>query len=342
MDIKSGEILSMVSFPEYDSGILSKGEPKEKIDSYLKDKRNPFVNRAVSGIYTPGSIMKLVMAIAALNENIIDADKEIFSSGSISIPNPFFPEMRSVFPDWKAHGFVDMKKALAVSSNVYFYEIGGGFEGMKGLGIERIGEYSRMFGVGNITGVDLEGESVGTIPSPEGKKAKSREGDGLWRIGDTYNASIGQGDFQVTVAQMIKMVSAIATEGNLVNPHLIKKCESACGNISIDRFNDIEKLDIPAQYFKTVKEGMRMAVTDGSAKGLDIHGVKIGAKTGTAEIGSKYVNSWIVGFAPYDTPKIAFAVVMEKGDRDNTIGGLYIARQAIEWILKHRPEYFFD
>jgi len=342
MDLDSGEILSIVSFPEYDSEVLSSGEPKEKINSYLTDKRNPFVNRAVSGIYTPGSIMKLVMAVASLNEKIIDPSKEILSSGSISIPNPFFPEIRSVFPDWKAHGWVDMRRALAVSSNVYFYEVGGGFEGMKGLGIEKIGEYSRMFGIGKMTGIDLGDESIGSIPSPEEKKANSPDGDNLWRIGDTYNASIGQGDFQVTVTQMVKMVSAIATDGALLTPHLIKKCEGVCEDISIDKFTNVERMNIPLEYFKVVKEGMRMAVTEGTAKGLDIAGVKIAAKTGTAEIGSKYVNSWIVGFAPYGAPKIAFAVVMEKGDRDNTIGGLYIARQAMEWILENRPEYLLD
>lgn len=342
MDINSGEILAIASFPEYDSGVLSSGEPKEKINSYLTDKRNPFVNRAVSGLYTPGSIMKLVVAIGALNEKIIDPNKEIFSSGSISIPNPFFPEMRSVFPDWKAHGLVDMRKALAVSSNVYFYEIGGGFEGLKGLGIDKIGEYSKMFGVGEITGIDLSDEGVGLIPSPEEKKVNYPEGENIWRIGDTYNASIGQGDFQVTLTQMARMVSAVATDGLLLNPHLIKKCEGACENISTGKFTDVERINIPAEYFKIVKEGMRMAVTDGSAKGLNLPSVKIAAKTGTAEIGSKYVNSWVVGYAPYDTPKISFAVVMEKGDRDNTIGGLYIARQAMEWILENRPEYLFD
>ncbi len=339
MDLSSGEVLAIVSFPEYDSEVLSNGEPKEKINSYLTDKRNLFVNRAISGIYTPGSIMKLIMAVAALNEKIIDPKKEIFSSGSISIPNPFFPDKRSVFPDWKAHGFVDMRRALAVSSNVYFYEVGGGFEGMKGLGIKKIEEYSKIFGLGKKTGIDLDDESIGLIPSPEEKKNNSPEGDNIWRIGDTYNASIGQGDFQVTVVQMLKMVSTIAKDGIFLKPHLIKKCEGACENIEIDRFSDIEKLNIPAEYFKVAKEGMRLAVTDGTAKGLNIYGVKIAAKTGTAEIGSKYVNSWVVGFTPYDDPKISFAFVMEKGDRDNTIGGLYIARQAMEWILENRPEY---
>ncbi|PIR57897.1 MAG: hypothetical protein COU71_01535, partial [Parcubacteria group bacterium CG10_big_fil_rev_8_21_14_0_10_38_31] len=297
MDLSSGEVLSIANFPEYDSQVLSSGEPREKINSYLTDQRNPFVDRAVSGIYTPGSIMKLVLAIATLNEKIIDPNKEILSTGSISIPNPFFPDKISVFPDWKAHGLVDMRRALAVSSNVYFYEVGGGFEEIKGLGIDKIGEYSKMFGLGEKTGIDLDNEGVGLIPSPEEKKANSPEGDNIWRIGDTYNASIGQGDFQVTVAQMVKMVSAIATDGVLLTPHLIKKCEGRCGDIDMDKFTGIEKLKIPPEYFKIVKEGMRMAVTDGSAKGLNFSNIKIAAKTGTAEIGSKYVNSWVIGFA---------------------------------------------
>lgn len=338
MDINSGEIISIVSFPEYDSEVLSSGEPKEKINSYLTDKRTPFINRAVSGLYAPGSIMKPVTALAVLNEKIIDPEKEIFSSGSISLPNPFFPDKRTVFPDWKAHGWVDMRRALAVSSDVYFYEVGGGFEDIKGLGIEKIGEYSRMFGLGEKTGVDLEGEEVGLIPSPEVKKANPLDDD-IWRIGDTYNASIGQGDFLVTVLQMVRMVSAIATNGTLLTPHLFKKCEGICGEVSQNKFKNSAKIDISPEYFNVIKEGMRMAVTEGTAKGLDISNIKIAAKTGTAEIGSKYVNSWIVGFAPYEDPKIAFAVVMEKGDRDNTVGALYVARQTFEWMSENRPEY---
>ncbi len=338
MDINSGEIISIASFPEYDSNVLSRGEPREKINSYLTDKRTPFVDRAVSGLYAPGSIMKPVMALAALNEKIIAPEKEIFSSGSISLPNPFFPDKRTIFPDWKAHGWVDMRKALAVSSDVYFYEIGGGFEDIKGLGIGKIGEYSRMFGLGEKTGVDIEGEGVGLIPSPEVKKNNPLNDD-IWRIGDTYNASIGQGDFLVTVLQMVKMVSAVATDGILLNPHLIKKCEGECKDVSPDKFKSSVKIDIPLEYFNVVKEGMRMAVTEGTAKGLDLSNVEIAAKTGTAEIGSKYVNSWVIGFAPYKNPKIAFAVVMEKGDRNNTIGALYVTRQAFEWLSGNRPDY---
>ena len=123
VDINNGEVLSMASFPEYSSQVLSDGEPKEKITQYAQDKNNPYLNRTTSGLYTPGSTVKLFVSLGALNEKLITPEKQILSTGSISIPNPYFPDKESVFVDWKAHGYVDMRDAIAVSSNVYFYEV---------------------------------------------------------------------------------------------------------------------------------------------------------------------------------------------------------------------------
>ena len=326
MDIDSGEILALASFPEYDSEVLSRGEPQDLINSYLQDKRMPFLNRAVSGLYTPGSIIKPIIALAALNENIIHPNKEIYSSGSISIPNPFFPDKYTVFPDWKAHGFVDMRRAIAVSSNVYFYEVGGGFEDQVGIGIKKIGDYVRKFSWDKKVNIDLPSEEVGTIPSPELKAISDI--DSIWRIGDTYNASIGQGDFQITLVHALQEAGALATDGKLIKPHLIRNNDS-----------EFSQIDISQEHFQIVKEGMRMAVTEGTGQGLYLSQVKIAAKTGTAEISFDDVNSWVIGFAPYENPKIAFAVVMEKGSRENTIGGLFIARQMFDWMIWNRPEY---
>ncbi len=272
------------------------------------------------------------MALGALNEGVISPKKKIYDTGSISIPNPYFPDKKSVFYDWKAHGWVDMRKALAVSCDVYFYEIGGGFGGQKGLGIKKIGEYARMFGLGRKTGIDLNGEKKGTVPSPELKRKKLK--NAIWRIGDTYNASIGQGSFQVTPIQMAVYAATLANGGKILRPHLIK---SASGDDFMKR-----KIDIPNRYFQIVKEGMRMAVLDGTASGLNISSVKIAAKTGTAEIGTskKYVNSWVIGFLPYDNPKIAFAIVLEKGPAKNLVGALYAARQLFDWMAFNAPEYF--
>ena len=137
LDVKTGELLSLVSYPEYD--------PKN-IPQFLTDPNKPFLNRAVSGLYTPGSIIKLVIAVGALNEKIIDPATKILSTGVLTLPNPFSPDQPSLFRDWKAHGLVNLRQALAVSSDVYFYEVGGGFENQRGLGIANIDKYARLFG----------------------------------------------------------------------------------------------------------------------------------------------------------------------------------------------------
>ncbi len=335
IDVKNGEILSMVTYPEYDSAVLSRGGPKEEIKKLINNKNKPFLNRAISGLYSPGSIIKPLMAVAALNEHIISPEKKIFSSGKISLPNPYFPGKRSVFLDWKAHGWVDMRRALAVSSDVYFYEIGGGFEDQRGLGIKKIMEYSHKFGLGSLTGIDLAGEKKGLVPSPEWKK--NNTSDSMWRIGDTYNTSIGQGFYQVTPIQMAVYVSAIANGGKILTPRLTKVPNK--GDFKIVS----RDLGIPAAYFKVAREGMRMSVLLGTSSGLNISSVKIGAKTGTAQVGisKKHVNSWVMGFFPYDKPRFAFVVVMEKGPSENLVGGLYVARQLFDWMSLNTPEYLY-
>ena len=331
----NGEILSLTSYPEYDSEILTKGEQKEKIESFIKDPNKPFLNRAVSGLYAPGSIIKPLVAIAALSEGVITPEKQIFSAGYISLPNPFFPDKKSVFKDWKAHGWVDMRKALAVSSDVYFYEIGGGFESQKGIGIKKIEEYAKKFGFDSETGIDLGGETSGAVPNQE-LKAKSNPEDPMWRIGDTYNASIGQGYFHVTPIEMAVYSAALANGGKIIQPRLLKHPMS--DNVTSDVIRD---LNIPQNYFQVVHEGMRMAVTEGTAAALNVWGVEIAAKTGTAEIGAakKYVNSWVIGFWPYQNPKYAFALVMEKGPYANLVGAPAVMRQLLDWMSVNTPEY---
>ncbi len=333
IDIKNGEILSMVTYPEYNSAVLSQGGPKEEIKKLINNKDKPFLNRAISGLYSPGSIIKPLMAVAALNEHVISPEKKIFSSGKITLPNPYFPDKINIFWDWKAHGWVDMRRALAVSSNVYFYEIGGGFKDQQGLGITRIMEYAKKFGLGLLTGIDLNGEKKGLVPSPEWKK--NNASDPIWRIGDTYNTSIGQGFFQVTPIQMAVYVSAVANGGTILRPHLLRYANKQSPPIGA------RKLNIPEKYFKIPREGMRMSVLLGTSSGLNISSVKIGAKTGTAQVGisKKRVNSWVMGFFPYDKPRFAFVVVMEKGPSKNLVGGLYVARQLFDWMSVNAPEY---
>src|SRR3990167_4541647 len=169
INVNNGEVIASTSFPEYNSEILSLGEDAIKINNYINDKRKFFLDRTVSGLYTPGSIVKPFLAIGALAEGVIDPYKKILSTGSISIPNPYLPGEESVFKDWRANGWTDIKEAIAVSSDIYFYEIGGGFKDQKGLGIVNIEKYTRLFGIGTKTGVDLPDEKEGTIPNPQWK-----------------------------------------------------------------------------------------------------------------------------------------------------------------------------
>ena len=325
LDVETGDVLAMVGFPEYESLVLSRGGPKELIQKFLEDSQKPFLNRPISGLYTPGSVVKPFVALAALNEGVINPDKQIFSSGSITIPNPYSPGEGSVFNDWKAHGWVDLKRALAVSSNVYFYSIGGGYEDIGGLGIKKIKEYMEIFGFGEKTGINLEGESESVIPCPELK-------DGIWRIGDTYNASIGQGDFLVTPLQMAQSTALLVNGGYLVEPNILLGKKGGKEKI---------KIDISEKYLKEVREGMRDAVVSGTASALSSLPVEIGAKTGTAQLGytKQLVNSWVIGFWPNEKPKFVISVVLEKGSVKNLVGGVYVFRELISWMSKNTPEY---
>ncbi|MEK7504669.1 MAG: penicillin-binding transpeptidase domain-containing protein [Patescibacteria group bacterium] len=329
LDLQTGELLALTSYPSYDPEVMSSGKEAEKIKEFLTNPRTPFLNRATAGLYPPGSTIKPMMAIAALNEKIIVPETQILSTGSLVIPNPYNPDQPSVFRDWKAHGLVNMWRALAISSDVYFYEIGGGFKDQLGLGIKKIDEYAKLFGLAQTTGFPLEGEDLGTIPTPEWKEKVFGE---PWRLGNTYHTAIGQYGFQVTPLQITRAIGAIA-RGALITPTIVAANQATEAEVT--------PIDIPEAYFKIVREGMRLAVTEGTASGLSVPYVKIAAKTGTAEIGSekKETHSWITGFFPYETPRYAFTITMERGPSTNLIGGVFIMRQLFDWLKTHKPEY---
>ena len=340
MDVVSGEVLAVVSYPEYDSETLSMGKDSTAIKSYLVDKRKVFLDRTTSGLYAPGSIVKPIFAIAALAEGIIDPAKKILSTGSISIPNPYFKDQETIFKDWKAHGWTNMQEALAVSSDVYFYTIGGGYGDQRGLGVANLEKYSRIFGIGEKTGVDLPDEKEGNIPSPEWK-ARIFRGD-PWRIGDTYNTSIGQYGFQVTPMEMVRAVGAIANKGTLLTPHFkLGDVEKPAGTAD-DVQSGGRKIELNEHYFEIVHEGMRQAVSYGTAVGLNVPYVKVAAKTGTAQIGiaKNRENSWVMGFFPYDKPKYAFTLLMESGPASGYIGAASVMRGLLDWMSVNTPQYF--
>lgn len=330
LDIETGEILSLVSAPSFPLYALNSEDGAKKLAEAQTDTTKPFLNRAISGLYSPGSIVKPFIALAALEEDIISPDKQIESKGSITVKNPYGgPD--TVFHDWKAHGYTDMRKAIAVSSDVYFYTIGGGFGGQKGLGIAKIDEYLRLFGFAERTGIDLPGESKGLIPTPEWKL---KTFDEEWRLGNTYHTSIGQYGSQVTAIQMARSVASIANGGRLVVPYLVQTIAPRVAQQEAKYVASKEDL-------RVIHEGMRETVVAGSSPVLQQAGFPVAAKSGTAEIGVRKgrVNSWMTGFFPYQKPKYAFVTVLENGPEDTTYGAGKTTRDILKWIRDNRPSY---
>ena len=324
MDVRTGEILALASYPEYNNNLMTNAiskEEKSMIGSDLLDKRRKFLNRAVSGLFTPGSTVKPFFAYAALAENVITPEQAIFSSGQIVIKNKYDgPD--TVFKDWKAHGYVDMRNAIAQSSDEYFYQIGGGYKEQKGLGIARLDTYAELFGFGTTTGIDLPAEGYGLVPSPDWKQKVFDED---WLLGDTYHSAIGQYGFQLTPLELVRGVAALANGGYLVTPHILIGTTSASSSINLD-----------SKKLKVIQEGMSLAVNgaEGTARGLHIEGVDVAGKSGTAELGvsKDLVNSWISGYFPANNPKYAFVVIMEKGGRHNPFGAVVAMKELLEYM----------
>ncbi len=329
MDIHTGEILALTSYPSFDPEVMADGDDHELIEQYNQDQQFPFLNKVISGAYTPGSIVKPFVAYAALEEKVISPEKVIVSDGYILVPNPYNPSNPSRFNDWRVQGPMTMREAIAFSSNVYFYIIGGGYGEQKGIGITKMAENYRRFGMGKLTGVNLAQEQAGIVPDPEWKKEVF---DDDWRLGDTYFTAIGQFGFLTTPVQMLRAYAALANGGYLLTPH-----------VESGRASEKENINIDPQLMKIIHEGMRKTVNydGGTARSLERKDVAIAAKSGTAEVGvgNAYVNSWAAGFWPYEDPQYAFILMMDKAPRSNALGATRIMGDVMQWMSDNRPEY---
>lgn len=331
MDVRTGELLALTSFPEYSQNALLSGDA-EAFKTYSTDKRQPFLDRATKGLYAPGSIVKPVVGAAALDEGVISESKQILSTGSISVPNIYDPAHPSVFKDWRVNGWVDVRRAIAVSSDVFFYEVGGGFQDQPGLGIDRLDKYFRMFGFGSETGLEGFVEEAGNIPTIEWKK-KAFPKDPTWRVGDTYHTAIGQYGMQVTPLQAAREAAAIANGGTLLTPTIL--ASSTPNKVA---------LPISSHALEVVREGMRMGVVEGIAQAVKFDAVHVAAKTGTAQVGmhNEYINSWMIGFFPYEHPRYAYAVVLERGPAGTTMGSPAVMAAFFQWLQANAPQYTKD
>lgn len=329
MNIDTGEIVAMTSYPEYDPNVLSSGGPSDVIAGYSTDPRQPYLDRPVNGLYTPGSVVKPLEASGALTDGVITPDTVITSTGSISVPNPYDAAHPNVFKDWKVLGPLTVRTGIAYSSDVFFYTVGGGFGPIKGLGIDRLDYWFQQFGLTTPTGIQLAGEKTGFLPTPAWKLSTT---GGKWNIGDTYHTAIGQYAVQVTPLEEARAIAAVANGGNLVQPTLLKNPTVVS-----------TKVPVSAADLEIVREGMRLGATEGTSVGLnDLSFVNVAGKTGTAQLGfhNEYYNSWAVGFFPYEHPKYVYVVVMEKGPAGNAIGGIYVIHQFLTALHSVAPEYF--
>ncbi len=332
VDPRSGAVRALVSYPGFDANSFGYTLSHKDFAAVLQNPLHPLFNRAISGEFPSGSVIKPLIAAAALEEKIIDPNKKIYDEGFIEIPNPYKPGEKSVFVDWRKHGWIDFYDAIAWSANVYFYMIGGGYKDQKGLGIERIKKYAEEFGLGSRLGIDLPGEKEGFIPDPETKKISEPENP-VWRIGDTYNVSIGQGGVKITPLQMDMLTAAIANGGKLYKPYLLETVFDKDGKENFKAAPQIIRENmVSKESLEEVKKGMRKTVTVGTARLLAGVPVSVAAKTGTAQAGSGLPHAWVTAFAPVENPEIAITVMVEHAGEGATVA-VPITHEILQWYF---------
>jgi len=323
---QNGEVLALVSLPSFDS---------LKVNDFLEKDNNPLFNRVIQGVYNPGSTIKPLVAAAALKEKIISPSKEIYSAGYLDVFNPYEPTKPTRFLDWRANGFVNVASALARSSNVYFYEVGGGYKDQVGLGIERLKKWWQKFLLHQPTGIDLPNENKGFLPDPSWKEKVLKK---PWYLGDTYHVAIGQGDLTVTPIELLNYIAAIANGGKLFQPRIVKEIKTDKQIIEKPVVVLSDLSDELKDVISEVQKGMREAVTSpyGTSHFLADLPIKVSAKTGTAQIQSNTkLNAFFVGYAPSDNPQLAILILIENA-KEGSLNTVPIAKDIFNWYAQNR------
>ena len=329
LDPNNGEILAMVNFPSYNNNDFARGMTQAEYENIALHPDQPLFNRCISGEYPSGSVIKPVVAAAALEEGIINENTSFLSTGGIRIDKWFFP-------DWKAggHGLTNVRSAIANSVNTFFYYIGGGYQDFVGLGLDRMVRYEKLFGLNAQTGIDLLGEANGFLPT---KEWKLQIKDEQWYIGDTYHLAIGQGDLLVTPLQVADYTAVFANGGTLYRPHLIKQIlnnqDQSIGEVEN---KPIRENIVSEKNIEIVRQGMRQTITQGSAQSLQSVPVAVAGKTGTAQWSStKNNHAWFTGFAPYDNPQIVMTILIEQGGEGSSVA-VPIANEVLSWYFSRK------
>ncbi len=309
MDVHDGALLAMASRPSYDPNIFIDPDGGGERLRLLRSPSKPLVNRALGGLYPPGSIFKIVVACAGLETKRISRSTRFVCPGRFSLGS-------AVFHCWKelGHGSQDIVEAIKNSCNVFFYNTG------RALGVDTIESYAVKLGFGRPAGIELQEESAGLVPGRLWKMIALKD---AWYEGETVNYAIGQGYLLVTPIQIIRMTAAVANGGRLVRPYIVKRIGAV--DVSGMRFQDT---GISQETLRIVREGMKRSVQDDSGTGrrARVEGLSIGAKTGTAQNPKGAPHAWFTGFAPWDDPKIAIVIIIEHGGKGG-IGPADMAHQ---------------
>ena len=370
---KTGEILSLVSFPTFENNRMARFIPAYYYEQLSRDPNRPLFNHAISAEHPPGSVYKLSTAIGALNERVISPTQSVDDPGKITILEKYAPNDPGTPRDYVCydklgHGRVSYLRGIALSCDVYFYKIGGGYPGEVpvGLGIDRMAEYAKALGYGDVTGIELPGEATGLVPTSAWKRVNLSEN---WSIGDTYIAAMGQGFVLSTPLQVLVSAAIVANDGVYMQPTLVREVHDNEGNV-IQPFTPKVKWDItkdpmiavfdengiPTEDKKVVEpwvvdltqQGMRMTITDGTAervfRNFIVNGkeIQVAGKTGTAEYcdnvaqsknlcqpGNWPTHSWFISYAPYEDPEIAVVAFVYNGGEGASVAGP-IARKILE------------
>lgn len=325
MNVKTGEILAMASYPDYEPQLFVNGISNEKYEEYSKG--SALFNRAISGTYAPGSIFKMVTAIAGLESGVINTKTTINDTGVY--PYAHRPVCWYYTEYGRGHGYLNVSQAIKHSCNYFFYEVGNR------IGIDTLEKYAKYFGLGKKTNVELPSEATGVVAS----RKRADEENRTWYLGETLSASIGQSYNNFTPIQMAKYISMLANGGKNIDVTLIKTVINSNGyqmskqeideyvnkklNLKSDEENS--NLNISQDNLKAILEGMKGVTSESGGTAYSTFSkfnVEVAGKTGTAQVGNK-TNGWFAGFAPYDDPEIAIVVVVE-----NVTHGGYTAEVA--------------
>jgi len=326
MNPKNGEILALYSAPSFNPNLFSRGISEKEWNRLLNDPRRPLINRTIQSTYAPGSTFKIVTAIAGLAEGIITGRTRYYCSGGLYLGR--------LFRCWKSegHGSVDLYRAIVESCDVYFYEIG------KRIDIDTLAQYAFDLGLGRKTGIELEGESTGIVPTTKWKRTATGQ---EWYKGETLNTAIGQGYLSVTPLQMARLMSAIVNGGKLYKPYLIRRYGDDTEPENI--------LRIRQEYLQMIKDALVGVVEEKNGTGYLARSeiVSIGGKTGTTqvigvdedvkEVPEQYRDhAWFVAYAPVNDPEIVVVVFVEHGGHGST-GAAPIAKRIIETYFEGHP-----